>query len=140
MRMMLDENISPSLVTKLWGLGIDTTAVHHRDLLAATDYTVWTRAQSEERALVTINESDFEKLARKSKRHHGLISIPGGGTREKQFEYVSAASLWARSKSAILPNFKDTFVVVDQNGLIKAERLVSENDNISFLRQSPAAS
>ena len=84
MRMMLDENISPSLVDRLWGLGIDTTAVHHRALLSASDHTVWAKAQSEERTLVTINESDFEKLARRTKDHHGLIAIPGGGARDTQ--------------------------------------------------------
>lgn len=101
MRLMLDENISPSLVKPLWDLGIDTTAVHHRDLLAASDFTVWTRAQAEERALVTINESDFEKLAAKTDDHHGLVTIPSGGSRADQLSYITFAATWARKRNAV---------------------------------------
>ena len=111
-------------------LGVDTVAVRDRGMLSATDIQVWRRAQEEARALVTINESDFERIAREADEHHGLITIAGGGSREQQLQYVTLATLWASGKNAILPNFRNWFVSVDANGVVRAELMVSENDNV----------
>ena len=63
MKIILDENVSPALVGPLWSLGVDAIAVRDRDLLGAPDWTLWMRAQQEERTVVTINEAEIGRAS-----------------------------------------------------------------------------
>ena len=138
MRMMLDENISPSLVKPLWDIGVDSIHVHHRKLTSATDSRVWAYAQKEQRAVVTIDEIDFGKLALNSDDHFGVVSIPSGGNRDQQLQYVTAAATWARGRNAIMPGFRNWFVWVESDCSVKAETFNPENDNVEAA-ETPAA-
>ena len=48
--LLLDENISPSLVEPLWSEGIDTVHIRDRGLLGVEDYMIWARAQEQGRS------------------------------------------------------------------------------------------
>lgn len=110
--MMLDEMISPTLVPRLWELGVDGTHVRDRGMLSSPDHAVWARANEESRAVVTANAGDFRKLAAQSDLHNGLVIIPNGGTRDMQLDYVKASIDWARAKNSVLPSFTNSVVEV----------------------------
>lgn len=61
-RLLLDENITPSIVPRLWQAGVDAMAVRDRGLLGASDYAVWKLAKAEIRTVVTINGRDLSSL------------------------------------------------------------------------------
>jgi predicted nuclease of predicted toxin-antitoxin system len=88
MCLVLDENISPTLVRRLWEHQIDTVHVRDRGLLSSPDNVIWEFALSEKRAVVTINGQDFFALARQASVHHGVVVIPSGGLRDEMFSYI----------------------------------------------------
>jgi predicted nuclease of predicted toxin-antitoxin system len=96
-RLVLDENVSPSLVEPLWDQGVDTVHVRNRGMLGVADHTLWAYANAEGRTIVTINKVHFVRLAKLSILHPGVLVIPSGGTRDEQFDYVMAAIIWATS-------------------------------------------
>ena len=89
LKLLLDENISPSLIRALWDRGVDTIALRDRGLLNVADHIVWRLAQEEDRAVVTINYGDFRRLASRSGRHAGLVIVPSGRTRDGQLRMVA---------------------------------------------------
>ena len=58
-KLLLDENVSPSIVRRLNDLGIDAYHARDRGLSGAADHVLWRRAFEEDRILVTINVHDF---------------------------------------------------------------------------------
>jgi predicted nuclease of predicted toxin-antitoxin system len=113
--LLLDENISPSLVPLMWGQGFDAIAVRDRGMLRASDLTVWRRAAEENRVLVTINEADFRKFAVTTVDHPGLIVIPSGGSRQRQLEFIISAVTYVQES---LPNgdpFRGLIISVDES-------------------------
>jgi predicted nuclease of predicted toxin-antitoxin system len=91
LRLVLDENISPSIVPLLWEAGVDCYSIRDRDKLRISDHRLFANAIEEGRAVATINRADFERLARRSETHPGIIVIPSGGTRSMQYDYVMRA-------------------------------------------------
>jgi len=120
LKLMLDENISPSLTRRLWGVGYDTAAVRDRGMLRAADHVVWRACQEEGRAAVTINAGDFRRLAMQGE-HAGLVIIPSGQGRDGQFQFVTNALDAVLAKNVILPSIKNTVVEVELSGAIKIE-------------------
>jgi predicted nuclease of predicted toxin-antitoxin system len=101
-RLLLDENISPNIAQSLWELGIDAVPIRDRAMLRAADYKVLQLAQKESRAVLTINEYDFERLVIKMASHCGIAVIPSGGSRDEQFNYIFAiAKFWLASQNAM---------------------------------------
>jgi predicted nuclease of predicted toxin-antitoxin system len=96
-RLVLDENISPSLVDPLWERGVDTVHVRNRGMLGVADHVIWQYANAEARTIVTINRAHFMRLAKLSMLHPGVLGIPSGGTRDEQFEHIITAVTWAAS-------------------------------------------
>jgi predicted nuclease of predicted toxin-antitoxin system len=87
-RLLLDENISHTIASRLNEAGIDALPVGHRGMNGVADYRVFQFAQKERRAVATINEYDFRKLASKTVTHCGVAVIPCGGSRDEQYEYL----------------------------------------------------
>src|SRR5579864_8753144 len=96
-RFLLDENISPKIVPRLWDEGIDAVCVRDRSLLRASDPRVFQFAVKEGRAVVTINEADFEKMVERMATHPGVVVIPSGGSRDEQFDFIKLAAEWMKS-------------------------------------------
>jgi len=90
-RLLLDENLSPSIVRRLVEAGHDVWHVRDRGLSGAPDHVVWRRAIDDARVLVTINERDFVKLAGREELHGGLVTLPFGTTRDEQFALIVRA-------------------------------------------------
>jgi predicted nuclease of predicted toxin-antitoxin system len=78
-KLLLDENLSPTIALTLTREGCDVVHVRDRGLLQATDVGVFARALQEERILVTSDCDDFSKLARAAAVHAGLVFFEDGG-------------------------------------------------------------
>ncbi|MGJ4883812.1 DUF5615 family PIN-like protein [Bradyrhizobium sp. HKCCYLRH3097] len=122
-KLLLDENISPNIVPRLWEEGIDAVPLRDRAMLRAKDHEVFAFAAKENRAVTTINESDFEKLIARMKTHPGVISIPSGGSRDEQFDYIMAAVNQLRAMGNAMAAAQDHVVAVDEH-LKVARRMV----------------
>ena len=79
--LLLDECMSPRIVVPLWERGLNVVHVRDRALLGEPDHVIWQFAQSEQRAVVTINAGDFKKLAAKTAAHAGVIITQAAGLR-----------------------------------------------------------
>jgi len=90
-KLLLDENISPSLAQRLNEAGFDAYHVRDRGMAGMADHTLWTRAFEEDRVLVTINARDFVRPAEQTGLHSGIITLPSGATPTEQFELLSEA-------------------------------------------------
>ena len=77
-KLLLDENLSPSIAVLLCQGGVDAAHVRDRGMTGATDAEVLERAYAEDRVLVTANVEDFEKLARARDLHVGIILVEEG--------------------------------------------------------------
>ncbi|MBZ9850006.1 DUF5615 family PIN-like protein [Mesorhizobium sp. CA14] len=122
LKLMLDENISPALSKPLWEMQVDTTSTRDRGMLKAPDHEVWKVAQDEDRSVVTINRGDFERLARLTPRHAGLVLIPSGRGRDGQLEFIQSVVETARSENAILPSLRGRIFKIAEDGQIFIEQ------------------
>jgi predicted nuclease of predicted toxin-antitoxin system len=102
-KFLIDEDISPSVARYTSNvLFIDAIAVRDRGLLGATDYQVLEYAFNEDRILVTANIRDFEKFARTTEIHAGIVFICQGDlSRNEQIAIVE------ESVNAINAELKD---------------------------------
>lgn len=127
MKLLLDECVSPNLSRRLWMELVDNFSLRDRGLCGLADQSVFNLAQEDGRAIVTINEGDFERLAAAAETHAGIVVIPPGGSRDMQFRFVMHAVGYARSLHAVLPNFTDSICYVAENGNVtmKIVRLAS---------------
>lgn len=92
MKLLLDENLSPTIAAALALEGHDVCHVRDRGLLGATDPEVLDCAFDEDRILVTKNVADFEALAGRCELHAGVIFLEkGDSNREEQLEQVRTA-------------------------------------------------
>jgi predicted nuclease of predicted toxin-antitoxin system len=121
--LLLDECVSPNISDALWTEGIDNYPTRNRGLLNAADHSLFARAISDGRVIVTINATHYRKLAQSIATHPGIIVIPSGGNRSEQLHYILKAIDWARAKNAVLPSFKDMIVTIDESGTITAEKV-----------------
>ncbi len=90
-KLLLDEHLSPSIAVALRAEGVDVAHVRDRGLNGQPDTVVFERAYVEDRIVVTINVTDFIKLARAREIHAGLVLLEEGGTRSEQLELVRRA-------------------------------------------------
>jgi predicted nuclease of predicted toxin-antitoxin system len=91
-KLLLDENLSPSIAVTLTREGFDVVHVRDRGLLQATDAQVFARAFAEDRIVVTSDSDDFAKLARAAFVHPGFVFLEDGGLlREEQLRLVREA-------------------------------------------------
>jgi predicted nuclease of predicted toxin-antitoxin system len=122
-RLLLDENISPNIVSRLWEIGVDTVHVRDRAKLRAPDYRILAFAVRENRAVVTIDVADFEKLVGKKQQHSGILVIPSGRSRDEQYGYVLAIVTFLRKAPSAMNAARNHIVSLDENLAVTA-RLV----------------
>ena len=120
-RLMLDEMMSPTLGPRLWEAGVDNYPVRDRGLLRATDPVIWRYAKQDDRTLVTVNEGHFRRLASRDENHPGILLVPDGGTRDRQFEYVMAGIDAAISKNGNDPSFANCIYKVREDCSVAVE-------------------
>lgn len=91
MRLLLDENVSPSIVRPLLAAGHDAYHVRDRGLIGQPDHVIWRRAVDEDRVVVTINAGDFVRLAEREDLHPGLLTFPSGSRPDEQLALIVRA-------------------------------------------------
>lgn len=77
-KLLLDENLSPSIAVALRSDGVDAVHVRDRGMNAATDTAVLEKAFEEDRIVVTVNVDDFARLAQARELHAGIVLIEEG--------------------------------------------------------------
>jgi predicted nuclease of predicted toxin-antitoxin system len=90
-RLLVDENVSPSIVRLLNDAGHDAYHVRDRGLGGEPDHVIWRRAVDENRVLVTINARDFVRLAKREELHGGLVTFPSGSRPAEQLILILRA-------------------------------------------------
>ncbi len=91
-KLLLDENISPSVAVALAQDGVDAIHIRDRGMLSATDAEVLEKAFADDRVLVTKNVDDFVALARARDLHAGIVLIEEGDLlRDEQLEVIRRA-------------------------------------------------
>jgi predicted nuclease of predicted toxin-antitoxin system len=84
-RLLLDEHISPTLVTRLAQVGVYAQSVPHAGLAGQPDAAIWLHALEHDFAVVTTNARDFIVLL-EVEIHPGLIVLRESGLgREEQW-------------------------------------------------------
>ncbi len=91
-RLLLDEHISPTLVTRLAQLGVYAQSVPHVGLTGRTDAEVWAFALEHDFIVVTSNARDFIELL-DVEIHPGLIILRESG--------LSRTEQWARLEPVV---------------------------------------
>ena len=120
MRLFVDENLSPDLVTIGNNLGYDGTCARDRDLLGAPDHRILEFCVADDRVCVTNNADDFTGLVGAVELHPGLIVLPLG-VRETQKRSLELAVGFIETQSATAGHAARDFMVnrvveVDNNG------------------------
>jgi predicted nuclease of predicted toxin-antitoxin system len=119
-RLLLDENISPNIAPRLWDAGIDALPVRNRSMSGCSDHRVLQFAQTEHRAVATVDAYDFAKLVMKLVTHDGIIAIPSGGTRDDQYDYIMALATFLRAAPVAMDAVKNRIVSMDDGGQINS--------------------
>ena len=89
MKILIDENMSPTLVQRLGGLGVAAAHVAHLGRSGLSDPELWRLALARDSLVATINARDFLKLASDSEVHAGLIVIRSQGLDpDEQWEWL----------------------------------------------------
>jgi len=104
-RLLPDENISPSLVNKLGDEGVYAEAVLHVGLSGRSDPDIWKHALDNDFAVVTTNARDFIRLL-SMEVHPGLIVLHESG--------LTCAEQWQR----ILPVLEEIRASGDSNFMV----------------------
>src|SRR5690606_16902951 len=91
-KILLDECLSPQVARQLCLAGWDAIHVQERKLDGKSDAVVFKWAFANDRVVLTANFNDFEKLARSTALHCGVIGFANGEmTRKEQKKYIPAA-------------------------------------------------
>jgi len=88
MRLLLDEHISPAIVSWLSAIGIYAQSVPHVGLAGRPDHDIWKYALDHDFAVVTTNARDFIELLAVDV-HPGLVVLRESGlSRNEQWERI----------------------------------------------------
>ncbi len=122
MNLLIDENLSPSLVQRLAAKGAPAAHVAHIGLPGAADPDVWSYAFEHDQVVVTINAADFLFLAGSVELHPGLIVLrtTAGLSRDEQWAWVEPVVDWLLERDDPLVN---EAVVVTGPGKFECIRL-----------------
>ncbi len=102
-RLLLDENISPTLAGRLAELAVFAQSVPHVGLSGRPDHHLWQYAIDHNFAVVTTNARDFIPLLN-VELHPGLIVLRDSGlTRDEQWDRIKPVI--AHLKNSRDPNF-----------------------------------
>ena len=75
MKLLFDEDVSPTLVQAVNVRGYEATSVRDRARLSQRDWLVRDLAVEEDRVIVTVNGDDFRQLLGNEPLHPGLIIL-----------------------------------------------------------------
>jgi len=117
-KLLLDENVSPSIARRLNAVGVDVYHARDRGLTGAADHVLWRRAFEEDRILVTINVRDFVRLAERSGLHSGIITFPSGCTPEEQFSLIAHALEFLNAETSQGRDAVNRWLEVTRDGAI----------------------
>ena len=86
MKIFIDEDLSPKVAERIQAeKGLDVVHVRDRGLLGKPDHVILENAYKEDRILVTANARDFQRLARSTELHPGIILfLDGSLSRDEQ--------------------------------------------------------
>ena len=88
LRILTDEDISPTVARRLLQLGYDVLPVHDRGLLGWEDWDLMRWCIQNQRTICTVNGDDFEKEHRRCRLrgedHYGVL-IVGDWTTEEDY-------------------------------------------------------
>jgi hypothetical protein len=115
-KLLLDENLSPTLVARLALRNVDAWHTRDRGLNGAADHVVWRTALAESRVLVTINTRDFLRLAAREVLHGGLITLPSGSGPEGQWRLLMPVIEWVQRQDPGGHVLLNQWVAVDERG------------------------
>jgi predicted nuclease of predicted toxin-antitoxin system len=89
-KLLLDENVSPTVALTLRTAveAVDAAHIRDRGMTGASDLDVLEKAFEEDRILVTANVGDFEKLAKARDLHGGIVLIEDGALLRDEQEAV----------------------------------------------------
>ena len=125
-KLLLDENKTPTAAVVLNGDGVDTCHVRDLGLQGATDQQLLDSAYDEHRILITLNVGDFEKLVRARDRHAGVVLIEQTGQlRDEQIELVRTIALAIAAHGGALLN---EVLRVAADGTMTFEPMTADND------------
>lgn len=92
MRLVLDENLSPRLVSRVLALGVFAVHIAHLGRSGASDPEIWEYAYRNDAVVVTINAADFPVLVQDVEVHPGLIVLRRSGlSPEDQWRFLEPA-------------------------------------------------
>ena len=101
MKLLLDENLSPRLVSRLAAMGIPASHVAHLGRGGLTDTELWQYAFAIDAVVATINARDFLLLARNVELHPGLIVLRRSGlSPDKQWRQLEPAVRYCLEQEA----------------------------------------
>jgi predicted nuclease of predicted toxin-antitoxin system len=87
-KFLLDEHLSPTLVSRMASLGCYGVAVPHVGLSGASDRVVWRYAYENDLTVITTNAKDFLALL-DAEVHAGLVVLRESGlSRQEQWERI----------------------------------------------------
>lgn len=95
--LLLDENISPALVSRLADMGVYAPSVPHVGLSGRPDREIWKYALDHDLAVGTTNAREFIPLLH-VEAHPGLIVLRDSGlTRDEQWDRIKPVVQHVRS-------------------------------------------
>jgi predicted nuclease of predicted toxin-antitoxin system len=102
-KFLLDEHLSPTLVSFMASLGCYGVAVPHVGLSGASDRAVWLYAYENDLTVITTNAKDFLALLN-VEVHPGLIVLRESGlSRQEQWERIEPVLRYLLERND--PNF-----------------------------------
>ncbi len=105
MNLLIDENLSPTLVHRLGEKGIAAQHVAHTGMQGQSDPAVWRHAYAHDQVVVTQNVEDFLHLAATGELHPGLIVLRVGGlARAAQWAWLEPVVDWLLDSGESLVN------------------------------------
>lgn len=102
MRFLIDECLSPALVTIANERGYEAYHVAHRGWSGEPDHVILQHMIDEGFTLVTNNAGDFRGLVGNAELHPGLIVFPGGLRRDDQQSLMELAIEAAEQAGSVL--------------------------------------
>jgi predicted nuclease of predicted toxin-antitoxin system len=126
-RLFVDENLSPRLVSVGHDRGYDATCARDRNLLGALDPEILDFCVSEDRVCVTNNAGDFRELVGNVDLHPGLIVLPSTA-RESQRQLLDRALEFIEQRAEAARQVPRDLIVnhvleVDEAGVCKVYEL-----------------
>jgi predicted nuclease of predicted toxin-antitoxin system len=92
-KLVLDENLSPSVAHRLAALGYDVTCLRDRGLLGGDDWDLMAWCEGEGRAICTQNirhfEREHERYQASARVHFGIVTVEDWTT-ERIFRALKA--------------------------------------------------